>query len=248
MKKAILFLVVYVALFNVVGTGFHNLAFAKITMDPAVYDYAGGDVYVSCSVGDKYSISFNGSMNPYGGYCYPGENFTNIGGSGQGTYVIYECNSAILGSDCLNDSTPQLALDDKGYVSSINYFWGNTPPVVTPNDGSGISIFGGMTNGTGGSPLQASDMVANVESALQATGSGLFPIVAVVVGIFLTFLVANELKKMFKDIETKQGKHGITFKGVNSDNKKSLIVEKPLRQKKAIYNKDGRLAGYTFDD
>ena len=239
MKKAILFLVVYVALFNVVGPGFHNLAFASnyltISSDGVMtttaqdgwgitfYDSGGGSQPANTLQDYLPASSFPQNLSDYGFNSY-----TDM------SYIVNKSNvcMSLSYSDCLaNNSTVE-----SGHFNGVNY-----TGIIGDNFGSlssgslGIKILGGSVNGTGGKPLQGSDMTANVESALQATGSGLFPIVAVVVGIFLTFLVANELKKMFKD-------------GVNSDNKKSLIVEKPLRHKTAIYNKDGRFAGYTFDD
>lgn len=62
----------------------------------------------------------------------------------------------------------------------------------------GISILGGSTHGTGGTPLTASNLTANVASAVQTTGAGLYPIVALVIGIFLAFAIARTLSNMFK--------------------------------------------------
>ena len=102
-----------------------------------------------------------------------------------------------------------------------------TPPPTQPTVGTaglhGISILGGTSSGTSGTSsgtLQASDFTAQTANALQATGAGMFPIVAVVAGLILAFAVSRYLIGTFKQAGTTKGD---TKQGYWADSKGNKI-------------------------
>ena len=214
-----------------------NFAFASITISPTSPQLITTPSYsLSVTTGDRVLIY--GTDGTLFGYTpiNSGNPQHRSAETGVGTETFVECDSTIALAVCSGadgaDSTIALAESDTGYISKRTFTWVKD----FPPSGTGISILGGHTNGTGGLPLTSNDLTANVASALQTTGDGLFPIVALVIGIFLAMGIIKTIANMFK-LSDQQKKY-----------EKTLKTEKPLRQKTALYNKDGRFAGFRFDD
>lgn len=92
-----------------------------------------------------------------------------------------------------------------------------TPPTFTP-----VTLFGGTTNGTGGQLYTSSDLISQTANALNATASGIYPIVALVIGLFLTAIISTKIMGMYKQAGKTTTSTGKKYNAYKTDNSKFL--------------------------
>lgn len=211
-----------------------NLAHAEITFNLPSPQPIGADININMSIGDVW-IAYDSSGNFY---MFPAEGgFHSY--SLADTFTLIECNSAVEGSVCPYASSALLTLTeaeaDPGFISETTFTFTALPP---PPPTTGLVFFGGTSSGTGTGTMDSTSFLANVASAYSATGVGIYPIVAIIAGLILTFILIKKIIGLSKQTgKSGQGKMGMTFKGVN----------KSLKKQTTLYNKDGKFAGYRFD-
>lgn len=154
--------------------------------------FTASDIGMTAGVWDFYEINssaFSCSSNEYADIS------TGTGGcSGVGdivSHLVYTRIQAISG--CMD--TTATNYDPTANVEA-NYLCNYPPPPTR----TGIAIFGGIAHRDGGTPtaFMGTDLVAGVAGAVGTTNAGIMPIVAIVIGIILTIILARWLIKTFK--------------------------------------------------
>jgi hypothetical protein len=109
-----------------------------------------------------------------------------------GVYTIAECDNII--ASC-NVSIPTLTTVEAsaGYSGSDTYTI--TTPVAPP---LGLNFFGGTSSGTGSGTMTNTAFIGQVATALGATTTGIYPIVALVGGIILALILIGKIISMYR--------------------------------------------------
>lgn len=109
-------------------------------------------------------------------------------------YLIMLCDTTT--GSCPDSGTPNTVLTSSGYVgSSDNFFVADTTP---PPPVLGLTFFGGKSSGTGAGVMDAPTFLSQTATALDATASGIYPILAIVAGLILTFIVIKKIIGLYK--------------------------------------------------
>ena len=175
------------------------------------------------------TFNLTGRVNNYQTYPYY---VMNSGTAGHSYTIIFLQDTSNTGITCLNHTLTWCEHQTANpliFSFKINNITSNIwtlPP-------TGLVFFGGKTSGTGGTPLTNTGFITQTANALNATTSGIYPIIALVIGLFLTAVLSTKIITMFKQA------------GTTKESKTN--INKPLRKQTALYNKDGKLAGFRFD-
>jgi hypothetical protein len=71
--------------------------------------------------------------------------------------------------------------------------------VLAPTVGLGaLTFFGGTSSGTGGGVMDAPTFLSQTADALGATASGIYPILAIVAGLILAFILISKIAGLYK--------------------------------------------------
>jgi hypothetical protein len=201
MKKIIISLFAFSVLF------LSSSAFANVSFTPTSPQTAGTTGVVSCGVGNVYiqACSTSNSSVP----CSAGDiirskvacnnNTYGFETNSLGTYTYVECNPITSSSSCSGYGVLSEALADNGFIAQANFTF--TAPIIPPRN-AGISILGGTAPSIG-TPLNGSALTAGITGAVGNTMNGLGPIIALVVGIILAFIVAIYFMNTFRSTDKK---------------------------------------------
>jgi hypothetical protein len=193
--KKFLFLV----LFLIPSISFASISFS--VPSPQVF-FSGVSVFPTCTIGNVVTGFFSDGLKAdTGTLCNPNTggridfNF-NSNYSRPDTYTIVECNTALSLHNCGNTYINDLAdaRADLGYIGETTYIFTAppAPPVL------GLTFFGGQSSGTGGATMDAPAFLSQTATALDATASGIYPILAIVAGLILTFIVIKKIIGLYK--------------------------------------------------
>jgi hypothetical protein len=164
---------------------FPMFASAFITLSPPNTQMAEKPISITCSQGDTAVFYDSTGQNGGGTAC------NGISGTSTlGIITIVECDSSVLLSNCGLDSTLALAELDTGFVSKITY-------LITPFKASALTLFDPNTSGN-------EDFISGITASVGTTGNGLFPIIALIIGIILAIIFATQIIDLVHETKNKQ--------------------------------------------
>lgn len=161
--------------------GFYGLASAEITTNLPSPQLPSQLIHITCNVGDKFrtyasdGVATSSSVKNCSGY-----DFTIYGA---GTINIVECLTTLSDRAC-NNTFYSDALTDTGYISQITYTFSTPPPTATGYE-SGLLYPRDPITGASDANL----LIASVATSTQDTFGSLGPILALIGGIILAFIV-----------------------------------------------------------
>ena len=185
----------------------------SVTVIPSLGIDTSTDVQIACTYNDYFKV-FNPDDSEFFSnvaFCQGFDIPTDLGTLSQtGTYTII-----LFSNDIVYEST--LPTTISGSIAASYYISSETFNVnVSPTAGTtGLTFFGGTSSGTGGGVMDAPTFLSQTADALGATASGIYPILAIIAGLILTFILITKIAGLYKQTgKSGQGKKNID--GVNS--------------------------------